>query len=80
MEEEKKIVIKTIRLKSGLFSTFMVLLCVGLGTAYTAAVLEITKTGYQVPDSLTVAVFGAIFGELWNLMKIYISKKQGGNS
>lgn len=79
MNEEKKIVIKTIRLKSGLFSTFIVLLCIGLGTAYTVAVLEISKMGFAVPDALTVAVFAAITGELWNMKEIYKAKK-GGNS
>lgn len=80
MDDEKKIVIKTIRLKSGLFSSFMVLLCVTLAVLYTVKVLDLVEQGYQEPSVLTGAVFGAIFGELWNLMKIYQAKKQGGNS
>lgn len=62
--------------KKGLFSKAIVCVCLLLIVGYTAACLYMQyRTGTQPEPQLTIAFFGFVTAELWNLAKIKRGEK-----
>ena len=62
--------------KRGLFSKIIVTLCILLVVAYTGFCLVMQwHTGPQPEPQLTIAFFGFVTVELWNLARIKQNKK-----
>lgn len=63
--------------KKGLFSKVIVCICLLLIVGYTAACLYMQyRTGTQPEPQLTIAFFGFVTAELWNLAKIKRGEKK----
>lgn len=61
--------------KKGLYSKWLVALCILLAVGYTAFCLFMQyRTGVQPEPQLTIAFFAFITVELWNLAKIRRAK------
>lgn len=64
----------------GLYSKIVVITCILLAIGYTGICLLMQwKTGTQPEPQLTIAFFGFVTVELWNLAKIKRSKKGDEN-